>query len=354
MRHSLSRFVAGQHGLVIPDPDLLELLECVSVACKSIATRAGRGTLGDHFPWDAGTELHERRPMLLDVLVDDIFVGCCEKSGSLCGVVSQAMTEPYRIPDWCRRGPYLLLFDSLQGSSNVDIGMTAGTIFSIFPAPENRSDPTTEDFLQPGVRQIAAGYALYGPASMLVITMGAGVHGFTLDRDSGAFVLTHPSLRIPEAARELAVDASYRRFWEPPVSQYIEECMEGKAGPRGTDFDMRWTASLIAEVHRILIRGGILIHPGDSRNPSRPGHLRLMYEANPIAMLVEQAGGVATTGRKRILELEPSILHQQVPAFLGSSLEVQRLVRYHEAFDRGEDLTFETPLFHSRSLFRSA
>jgi fructose-1,6-bisphosphatase I len=209
------------------------------------------------------------------------------------------------------------------------------------------------DFLQPGAKQIAAGFALYGPTSMIVITLGDGVHGFTLDREIGAYTLTHPNMRIPETTCEFAINASNERFWEPPVRRYVEECIQGKTGPRGVDFNTRWIASLVAEIYRILIRGGLFMYPRDTKDTSKSGRLRLMYEANPMAMIVEQAGGAASTGRERVLDIAPTTLHQRVPLILGSRAEVERLIAYHKYYDEGEEPTFETPLFHKRSLFRS-
>jgi fructose-1,6-bisphosphatase len=336
-----------------PDRDLVVLLEAVQAACKSIARLAARGTLGASARPKLGINVQGEDQMPLDVLANDAIIGCCEDSGRLAGMVSEEMAEPYRIPAAFKRGPYLLLFDPLDGSSNIAVDMTVGTIFSVLRAPAGLADPAVEDFLQPGLRQVAAGYALYGPATIMVMTLGAGVHGFTLDHENGAFVLTHPDLRIPEAAREFAINASNRRFWEEPVKCYIDECVQGAAGPRGIDFNMRWIASLVAEVHRILIRGGVFIYPRDTREPAKPGRLRLLYEANPMAMIVEEAGGRASTGRERILELVPQSLHQRVPLILGARLEVERLLRYHDAFDGGDDVAFDTPLLDRRSPFRS-
>jgi len=231
--------------------------------------------------------------------------------------------------------------------------MTVGTIFSVLRAPEGVTEPDESYFLQPGTAQVAAGYALYGPVSMLVITLGDGVHGFTLNREIGAYTLTHPNMKIPPATREFAVNTSNARYWEPPVRRYVEECVEGKTGPRGEDFNMRWIASMVAEVHRILIRGGLFMYPRDAKDTSRPGRLRLMYEANPMAMIVEQAGGAASTGRQRILDIAPGDIHQRVPVILGTVEEVERLAEYHAAYDRGEEMRFAAPLFNARSLFRS-
>jgi fructose-1,6-bisphosphatase len=335
------------------DPDLVVLLDAVQSACKSVAKLAAKGTLGTRERLKLSVNIQGEEQMPLDVLANDAIIAYCEESGCLAGMASEEMAEPYRIPATFKRGPYLLLFDPLDGSSNIAVDMTVGTIFSVLRAPAGMSDPTIGDFLQPGLRQVAAGYALYGPATMMVMTLGAGVHGFTLDDENDAFVLTHPNLRIPEAAREFAINASNRRFWEEPVRCYVDECVQGAAGPRGVDFNMRWIASLVAEMHRILIRGGVFMYPRDSREPTTPGRLRLLYEANPMALIVEEAGGKASTGRERILELIPQSLHQRVPLILGARLEVERLLRYHNAFDRGDDVAFDTPLLHRRSLSRS-
>jgi fructose-1,6-bisphosphatase len=269
-------------------------------------------------------------------------------------MASEEMEEPYAIPAEHPRGSYLLVFDPLDGSSNLDVNVTVGTIFSVLRTPEGVTDPVAADFLQPGTQQVCAGYALYGPAAMIVLTLGSGVHGFTLDPDIGAYILTHPNLQIAPDTHEFAVNASNQRFWEPPVKRYVEECVAGQSGDREKDFNMRWIASMVAEVHRILMRGGLFMYPKDTKDPARPGRLRLLYEANPMAMLVEQAGGAASTGRGRILEVKPETLHQRVPVILGSRNEVARLERYHGEYDRGEDQTFSSPLFNTRSLYRNA
>jgi fructose-1,6-bisphosphatase I len=221
------------------------------------------------------------------------------------------------------------VFDPLDGSSNVDINISVGTIFSILRAPVANRAAGAADFLQAGVKQVCAGYALYGSSTMLVLTTGHGVNGFTLDREVGEFLLTHPDMRIPEDTREFAINASNQRFWEPPVRRYVEECLQGKEGPRGRDFNMRWVASMVAEVHRILTRGGIFMYPRDTKDPGKPGKLRLLYEANPMSLIVEQAGGLSSTGYQRILDIAPEGLHQRVPVILGSKNEVEVVVGYH-------------------------
>jgi fructose-1,6-bisphosphatase len=335
------------------DPNLTGLLNDIQTSCKFIASAVSRGALiaRDDIATSVNVQGEDQQP--LDVVANEIFLETCECGGQLCGMASEEMEEPYSIPAEYPKGSYLLLFDPLDGSSNIDVNVTVGTIFSILRAPPGVTHPTVTDFLQPGTKQIAAGFALYGPTSMIVITLGSGVHGFTLDREIGAYTLTHPNMRIPETTCEFAINASNERFWEPPVRRYVEECVQGKTGPRGVDFNTRWIASLVAEIYRILIRGGLFMYPRDTKDTSKPGRLRLMYEANPMAMIVEQAGGAASTGRERVLDIAPTTLHQRVPLILGSRAEVERLIAYHKYYDEGEEPTFETPLFHKRSLFRS-
>ena len=336
------------------DSDLTALLNDVQTACKYIASAVSRGALND----PAGTvvttiNVQGEEQKKLDVISNEIMIHEVEFGGGVCGMVSEENDEPVEISENKPRGRYLIVFDPLDGSSNIDVNLTVGTIFSILRAPDGCTHPTKADFLQAGTEQVAAGFALYGSASMIIITTGDGVHGFTLDREIGAYILTHPTMRIPEETREFAINTSNQRHWEAPVRHYVEECIAGKSGVRGQDFNMRWVASLVAEVFRILMRGGLFMYPRDTKDASREGRLRLLYEASPMAMIVEQAGGAASTGRERILDIEPRDIHQRVPLILGSRREVERLDRYHEAHDRGEKLAFETPLFKERSLFRT-
>jgi fructose-1,6-bisphosphatase len=287
----------------------------------------------------------------LDALANEIVVRACEWGGHLAGMVSDEPEGVYRIPDVHPRGKYLLAFHGLDGASNIDVNSPMGTIFSVLRRPEGAGDAAAADFLQPGSRQVCAGYALYGPCTMLVVSLGRGVHGFTLDRELGDFVLTHRDLRIPEETREIAINPSNERFWEAPVKRYVEECLAGCAGPRQCDFGMRWVASLVAEVHRILVRGGVFLYPRDTKEPPRAGRLRLLQEAAPMAFLVEQAGGGASTGRERLRDVAPAELHQRAPVILGSRAEVERLVRYHDENARGVDRPYRSPLFGTRSLF---
>src|SRR6266542_1166014 len=353
-RTTLSKFIIEEQRKLEGGAELIALVNDIQTACKYIGSAVARGALHET-PAPAGAvnvQGEEQKP--LDVIANDIMLSCCEWGGYLAGMASEELPHPYAIPPQYPRGRYLLAFDPLDGSSNLDVNVTVGTIFSVLLAPEGGRDPTVEHVLQPGAKQVDAGYALYGPAAMIVLTLGRGVHGFTHDPEIGAYILTHPDLRVPEDTREFAVNASNERFWERPVRRYVDECIAGRSGPRGGDFNMRWIASLVAEVHRILIRGGLFMYPKDTKEPAKAGRLRLVYEANPMAMLIEQAGGRASTGRQRILDLVPKALHERAPLILGSRHEVERLERYHREADAGVDREFESPLFNTRSLFRDA
>jgi fructose-1,6-bisphosphatase len=349
---TLTEFIiAEQRQFPLATGDFTALLNHVRLACKRISFLVGRGALGNA-PGESGAiNVQGESQTRLDVMANDVFLRTSEYGGQLAGMVSEELEEPYTIPPEFPRGRYLLNFDPLDGSSNVDVNVSVGSIFSVLRAPESGAAPMPADFLQPGTAQLCAGYAIYGPVTMLVLTLGRGVHGFTLDRGFGEFILTHPNMRIPAATSEFAINASNQRFWEPPVKRYVVECLAGKGGPREKDFNMRWIASLVAEVHRILVRGGLFMYPKDFKDPAKPGRLRLLYEANPMAMIIEQAGGFASTGRSRILDLTPATLHQRVPVILGSREEVERIERYHAEHDQGFDEPFSSPLFNERSLF---
>ena len=352
---TFSKFIIDQlRGTSEHGADLAALLNDVQTACKFIAIAVSRGRLAeDSAAAVTAVNVQGEAQKPLDLIANEIMLSTCGYSGQLRGMVSEELKDPYKIPADSQRGRYLMAFDPIDGSSGIDVNMTVGTIFSILVAPDGTGDPMEADFLQPGTRQVAAGYAIYGPVSMLVVTLGNGTHGFTLDQRIGAYTLTHPDMRIPQKTCEFAINTSNERFWEPPIRRYVEECIAGKSGPREVDFNMRWIACMVAEVHRILIRGGLLMHPRDTRDTSKPGRLRLLYEGNPMAMLVEQAGGAASTARARLLDVEPTHIHQRIPVILGSREEVERVVRYHEIHDGGEHPEFESPLFNTRSLFRA-
>jgi len=289
----------------------------------------GKGALGGVLG-DAGTgNVQGEAQKKLDVLSNDILLEANEWGGHVAGLASEEMDHPHAIPHDFPKGGYLLLFDPLDGSSNIDVNVSVGTIFSVLRCPEGMSGNEDEAFLQAGTTQVAAGYCVYGPSTILVLTLGDGTHSFTLDRELGSFLLTGRNLRIPADTKEFAINMSNARFWEPPVQRYVDEMVAGKEGPRGTDFNMRWVASMVADVHRIVTRGGVFMYPLDSKTKAQGGKLRLLYEANPMAFIVEQAGGAATTGRERMLEVQPTRLHQRVPVILGSRNEVERVTGYH-------------------------
>jgi len=330
--------------------DFNALILDMARACKAIARQVAYGALGksNHaVTTTINVQGEEQKP--LDVISNECFMRLTEWGGYLAAMASEEMDEPYLIPEQYPRGRYLLLFDPLDGSSNIDVNVSVGSIFSVLRAPEGKTEITIEDFLQPGTQQVAAGYAIYGPMTMLVLTVGRGVVGFTLDPDFGEFMLTHPNIRIPESTKEFAINASNARFWEPPVKRYVDECLKGKNGPRGKDFNMRWVASLVAETHRILSRGGVFLYPRDNKEPKKPGRLRLLHECNPIGMIVEQAGGRASTGYGPVLEVQPTELHQRIGFVFGSREEVERIEQYHNDPDASP---VDLPLFAERTLFR--
>ncbi|MCS6996242.1 MAG: class 1 fructose-bisphosphatase [Casimicrobiaceae bacterium] len=340
--------------------ELNALILDISLACKAIARIVSFGKLDDAVglpqpPHEAGqinVQGEEQKP--LDVLSNELFLRMNEWNGHLAGMVSEEMEEPFQIPTNYPRGKYLLVFDPLDGSSNIDVNVSVGSIFSILRAPEEvvatGRDVRAEDFLQPGTAQVAAGYAIYGPSTQLVLTVGNGVAVFTLHPTLGEFVLTADKVRVPEDTKEFAINTSNSRFWEPPIKRYVDECLAGKTGPRGKDFNMRWIASMVAEAHRILMRGGVFMYPRDTKDPTKAGRLRLLYEANPVGMIMEQAGGRASTGRQPVLGVQPSSLHQRIGLVFGSKNEVERIERYH---NEPEPAVPPAPLFGERSLFRA-
>jgi fructose-1,6-bisphosphatase I len=266
----------------------------------------------------------------LDIIANDVLIEANEWGGHLAAMASEEMDTIHAVPNRYPQGEYLLLFDPLDGSSNIDVNVSIGTIFSVLKKADASTTVRESDFLQAGTRQVAAGYCVYGPQTTLVLTVGDGVAMFTLDREQGSFVLTQEDVQIPEDTQEFAINMSNMRHWAAPVQRYVDECLQGKDGPRGKDFNMRWVASMVADVHRILTRGGIFLYPWDKREPGKAGKLRLMYEANPMSWLVEQAGGASSSGSARILDIEPAQLHQRVSVILGSRHEVERAVRYHQ------------------------
>jgi len=331
-RISLTQYLVEeqrQHNTI--PAELRLLIEVVARACKTISHSVGKGALGDVLGALESENVQGEVQKKLDVISNEILLEANEWGGHLAAMASEEMESIHQIPNRYPKGEYMLLFDPLDGSSNIDVNVSIGTIFSVLKAPEGMGQPTEQDFMQPGSKQVAAGYAVYGPQTMLVLTTGNGVNCFTLDREMGSWVLTQRDMKIPATTKEFAINMSNQRHWHPPVQRYINELLAGATGARGTDFNMRWIASMVADVHRILNRGGIFMYPADIRDPSKPGKLRLMYEANPMAFIVEQAGGMATDGKHRILDIQPEKLHQRVPVFLGSRDEVAVVTGYHHA-----------------------
>ena len=310
--------------------DFTALLNDVVTACKAINASVNQGALVGVLGTAGSENVQGETQKKLDVISNDIFINANKWGGHLAAMASEEMDDIYPIPPQYPKGKYLLTFDPLDGSSNIDVNLSVGSIFSILRCPDGVENPTAEDFLQPGTEQVCGGFTLYGPSTMLVLTTGNGVNGFTLDQNVGEFILTHPNMTIPADTAEFAINMSNQRFWEEPVQRYINECLAGKTGSRDKNFNMRWVASMVAEVYRILTRGGIFMYPMDTKDPTKPGKLRLMYEANPMSFIIEQAGGMSSTGRERIMDLQPEDLHQRVPVILGSRNEVERVVSYHK------------------------
>ena len=335
-QRTLARYLTeDQRNKGVITADLKFLIEIVSRACQAISVAIGKGGLGGVLGEAGSDNVQGEAQKKLDVLSNEILLEANEWGGHLAAMASEEMDLPHTIPHRYPQGEYLLLFDPLDGSSNIDVNVSIGTIFSVLRCPEGAdlSSPAASEqaFMQPGTAQVAAGYAVYGPTTLLVLTVGDGVAVFTLDREQGHFVLTQESVRIPVDTKEFAINMANQRFWEEPVRRYVAEMQQGRDGPLGKDYNMRWVASMVADVHRIMTRGGIFMYPLDSKLKDKGGKLRLMYEANPMAFLVEQAGGAATDGRRRILDIAPERLHQRVPVILGSKNEVDRVTAYHVA-----------------------
>ncbi len=328
-RITLTQFLIEQQRKAFVTADLRLLIEVVARAVKAISCNVAKGALAGVLGEAGSDNVQGEAQKKLDVIANEILLQANEWGGHLAGMASEEEEGIWKIPSDYPKGGYLLLFDPLDGSSNIDVNVSVGTIFSVLRCPKNTIEANEASFLQPGHSQEAAGYAVYGPSTLLVLTVGSGVHGFTLDREMGSFVYTHPDMRIPEDTREYAINSSNARYWEPPVQRYVGELQAGSEGPLGKDYNMRWVASMVADIHRIMTRGGIFMYPMDEKSRSKGGKLRLMYEANPMAMLVEQAGGAATTGRERILDVQPERLHQRVPVIMGSKIEVDRVTGYH-------------------------
>ena len=340
---TLSKFLILHLQKNQTEPDLAALMIDVAAAVKKISSMTSKGALGVYRDGDAATTT-------LEALSREAIVSACEFGGQLAGILCDQL-QASDTTGGSEPGKYLLVFDALDGASNTDVNVSVGSIFSVLKYT-GKGQPLDASYLQPGREQVAAGYAIYGPATMLVISVGDGTHGFTLDREVGNFILTHPDMQIPHETSEFAIDSSRERFWEPPMQRYMKECKDGSSGIRQRNFKMRWVASRVADVHRILMRGGIFMYPRDLESPAVPGRLRLLHEVNPLAMVVTEAGGLASTGRERIEKVEVADIDQRTPVVLGSAAEVERIERYHAEYDAGTDEEYVSPLFRERSLFR--
>ncbi len=330
MSISLTRYLVEQQRAKGRIPSELRLLlEVVARACKSISHAVNKGALGDVLGTAGSENVQGEVQKKLDIIANDVLIEANEWGGHLAAMASEEMDSIHIVPNRYPQGEYLLMFDPLDGSSNIDVNVSIGTIFSVLKKVDPSKGVSEEDFLQPGTQQVAAGYCVYGPQTTLVLTVGDGVSMFTLDREQGSFVLTQENVKIPADTKEFAINMSNMRHWDEPVKRYIDECLQGEEGPRGKNFNMRWIASMVADVHRILTRGGVFMYPWDKREPGKPGKLRLMYEANPMSWLVEQAGGASTNGHQRILDIQPTQLHERVSVILGSKNEVERVTSYH-------------------------
>jgi len=319
---TLSQFLQQQNGNLTPE--LAQVIETIGNTCKRIDQLLQKGALAGVLGSAQHENVQGEEQKKLDVISNDYLIDALKVHPHVGGLASEELDEFTSAQE---NGQYLVLFDPLDGSSNIDINMCVGTIFSILPA--KNSVTQAEDFMQAGVNQVAAGYVLYGPSTMMALTVGAGVVFFTFDPETQEFLLTSEAIQVAVETKEYAINASNQRHWEAPVQRYIDELLAGKTGPRAKDFNMRWVACMVGDIHRILCRSGIFMYPYDLKDPTKAGRLRLMYEANPMSMLIEQAGGASTTGRVRILEIEPTNLHQRVPVIIGSKNEVELVTSYH-------------------------
>lgn len=319
---TLSQFLQQEKGNLTPE--LAQVIDTIAATCKTIDQALQKGALAGILGSAGNENVQGETQKKLDVISNDYLIDALKVHPHVGGLASEELDDFTPAQE---NGEYLVLFDPLDGSSNIDINMCVGTIFSILPA--KNAITQAQDFMQAGTQQVAAGYVLYGPSTMMALTVGNGVAFFTLDPETQTFLLTTENVQVSADTQEFAINASNQRHWEQPVKQYIEELLAGKTSVREKDFNMRWVACMVGDIHRILCRGGIFLYPYDLKDPKKAGRLRLMYEANPMSMLIEQAGGASTTGRVRILEIEPTELHQRVPVIIGSKNEVERVTSYH-------------------------
>lgn len=326
---TLRRFLTEEYRNGRIDADLIFLLEDIASTCRVVSHHVRNGALKGVLGATEDVNVQGETQKALDIIANDEFSRICVNSPRLAALVSEEVDEVLWIKETPEPGDYILYFDPLDGSSNLDVDLSVGSIFAVMQVPADADKDSARDVLRKGSEQVCAGYSVYGPSTMLVFTTGDSVNGFTCHNGTGEFRLTHPQMTIPAETAEFAINASRYGLWDAPIRRYFDECIAGKTGPLGKTYNMRWTASMVADVHRILIRGGVFMYPADAGNRAQGGKLRLMYEANPMSMIVERAGGAASTGTRRILDIQPEGHHQRVPVILGSKAEVERIVRYH-------------------------
>ena len=337
LQKNLDTFLNEKFSQSEADQRLVMVIKAIAESVKQVANMVETAPLAGQLGKLDNENVQGEQQAKLDLLTNNCFVANLQACDAIAGMVSEELDEAILLSKDASKPNYLAVFDPLDGSSNIEVNVAVGSIFSILKAPVARAAQVA-DFLVKGTEQVLAGYAIYGPSTILVFTFGVGVQCFTLDRTrdktSDEFVLTQANMRVPEDTQEFAINASNARFWEPPIQQYVSECQAGATGDRGKDFNMRWIASMVADVHRILMRGGVYLYPKDNKTPLKAGRLRLLYELNPMSWVIEQAGGKSSTGRERVLELVPTEIHQRAPIIIGSENEVERLVQYHQTFDK--------------------
>jgi fructose-1,6-bisphosphatase I / sedoheptulose-1,7-bisphosphatase len=333
MQKNLETFLSEKLNQSEEAQRLVMVTQAIAKSVKQVAMMVEKAPLAGQLGKLDNDNVQGEQQAKLDLLTNDCFVKNLQACEAIAGMVSEELDEAIILQKDASKPNYLAVFDPLDGSSNIEVNVAVGSIFSLLKAPVGRVVQTA-DFLQKGTKQVFAGYAVYGPSTVLVFTLGDGVQCFTLDRATNEFLLTQANMRVPEDTQEFAINASNVRFWEPPAQKYLEECQAGVTGVRGKDFNMRWIASMVADMHRILMRGGIYLYPKDNKQPQKGGRLRLLYELNPMSWLVEQAGGKSSTGRARVLELLPTQIHQRASIVIGSKNEVERVEQYYQAFDK--------------------